>query len=236
MPFKEDTPSPPRSQALNDLPPAMNSPHRRLQSPSRSPTKGSGQAASAEFTAVVPALDGTDSHPDQENRLTNEVPDDASLSAPPAQRSADMDKAVSDLLTRQRSTLSTNTAASARNPRKHRKLGRAESGSANGLTSWRPAGLEVADSVDTVSSLSDMESTARAKQAPPPMPSQQLSYEAVGAAELRRMLSKKTGTLFEEDESGTRVGGIGQLRDAEVGRSVGVGKRVGARHRDANLS
>jgi len=213
MPFREETPSPPRSQPLDELPPDMNSPRKHAES------------ASGEVQPIGD-LDGANSEHSKENSVAADVTEDTQPASEP-QPAEDLDKQMFELLERQRS------ASSARpdmlmkpQRRKDRKLGRAPSGNNGGLSFTRPTRLEIADSVDTASQLSLNASNDRI-----PLPSQQLSYDAPGDEEHRRLMSRKLGTTFDDEGAGKRVGAIGTVRDAEL-TGTRSGGRVRGRHRD----
>lgn len=215
-PFKEDTPSPTKSQPLEDLPPAMNSPQKRHEDHDqvRQPTAATSPAG----------IDG-DSGADQEN-----IPSLPSIApSAPAESimldQSDLNKTMTELLVRQRSGLLARTEVPLR--RKERKLGRAPSGNTPALSFTRPTCLEVADSVDTASPITFSGTGGDDK---PPLPSQLLTYDAPGAEEHRKLMGAKMGMAFEDEEAnGKRVGGIGVVKDADTN---GVGQRLRGRHRD----
>ncbi|KAG8632111.1 hypothetical protein KVT40_001251 [Elsinoe batatas] len=98
-----------------------------------------------------------------------------------------------------------------------RKLGRAASGSTT--TSFvKPTASPFIEDESFMPSIQE-----------PPMPSQQITYEAPGAAEHRRIMSRRMGTNFDE-EGGKRVQNLGVVRDADSTKAVG--QRVRGRHRD----
>jgi len=209
LPFQEDSPSPTKSQPLEDLPPAMNSPQKRHED------RGQSQPPAIE-PPMVPQLNDLDTA-QQEN-----IPLPHSAPAEPAMLDqAQLDKTMTELLARQRSGLA-RTEAPLR--RKERKLGRAPSGNSSALSFTRPTRFEVADSVDTASPL-----TFSGTDDKPPLPSQLLTYDAPGAEEHRRLMGLKMGMAFEEEASGRKVGGVGMVKDAET---IGVGQRLRGRHRD----
>ena len=210
LPFKEDTPSPTKSQPLEDLPPAMNSPRKRRED--HGPTQR---------PAVEPSTVGLDDDVGVDQQENMPLP----LSAPAQSamlEQSQLDKTMAELLARQRSGLLARTEAPLR--RKERKLGRAPSGNSSALSFTRPTRFEVADSVDTASPL-----TFSGTDDKPPLPSQLLTYDAPGAEEHRRLMGLKMGMAFDEEASGKKVGGIGVVKDADT---IGVGQRLRGRHRD----
>ncbi|GAB7339286.1 hypothetical protein MBLNU457_5940t1 [Dothideomycetes sp. NU457] len=214
--FKEDTPSPKKSQPLEDLPPAMNSPQKRHED--------HDEAQQPAAAPSIASLDG-DFSADQENipSLNSVAPSAPAESAMVDQ--SELNKTMTELLVRQRSGLQARTEAPLR--RKERKLGRAPSGNSAALSFTRPTRLEVADSVDTASPITFSGTGGDDKL---PLPSQLLTYDAPGAEEHRRLMSTKMGMAFEDEEaSGKRVGGIGVVKDAEAS---GVGQRLRGRNRD----
>ncbi|KAF4553827.1 twin BRCT domain-containing protein [Elsinoe fawcettii] len=98
-----------------------------------------------------------------------------------------------------------------------RKLGRAPSGSTT--TSFvKPNASPFVEDDSLVPSIQE-----------PPEPSQQITYDAPGAAEHRRIMSRRMGTSFGS-EAGRRVENIGVVKDIDSGKAVG--ERVRGRHRD----
>lgn len=215
IPFKEDSPSPTKSQPLEDLPPAMNSPQKRhedrdqIQQPTVAPS--------------IASLDGN-LNTDQENVPSRPSVAQSAPAEPAVLEQSELNKTMTELLVRQRSGLLARTEAPLR--RKDRKLGRAPSGNSPALSFTRPTCLEVADSVDTASPITFSGTGGDDK---PPLPSQLLTYDAPGAEEHRRLMGVKMGMAFEDEEAnGKRVGGIGVVKDAEA--SV-VGQRLRGRNR-----
>lgn len=146
--------------------------------------------------------------------------------------------------------------------RKDRKLGRAASSSSAGSLTVPhppPPPLEIADSNMSASPITTQTEVFARPSVPgsrsgsgpgpgvgiggggldmeaPPMPSQQLSYEAPDAEEHRRRMSAKMGLRLEDETRGQRVGSVGQLKDVELGGGGGgggVGGRVRGRQRGA---
>lgn len=229
IPFREDTPSLAGSQPLDDLPPAMNSPRK----PSQSQETFTAQSkANAESGFSNPRLDGTDDYTSDRDsmRENHQAPvTNTEISSEPG-RSAALSRAMSDILARRQAGRPTNAEDPVQGRRrKDRKLGRAASGTGATASIVRPTPLETADSMDGATPLTEEDTLSRSLQ--PPLPSQQLTYDAPGAEEHRRLMSKKMGTTFT-DEGGTRVQSIGVVRDADASFS-GVGERVRGRHRDA---
>ena len=220
IPFLEDSSSPSRSQALEDLPPDMNSPHK--PSPRRE-----SKPASVEPRPIA-ILDGAESEHTKENSAVTDTTLEPH-SVPELCPSEDLDTQMSELLERQRSALSSRHDIPVKAQRRtHRKLGRAPSGNNGDSSFTRPTRLEIEDSVDTASPLTLDASGERI-----PLPSQQLSYDAPGDEEHRRLMSRKLGTTFEDESIGKRIGAIGTVKDAElIGKRSGVGSRVRGRHRD----
>lgn len=226
VPFREETPSSDGSQPLDDLPPDMNSPRKPPADENSMPS------ASQPKISLRPRLDGADADIEEdestkENR--QEVP--AHEGAPSEPRgTAELSRVMSDLLAWRQTARPTLTEDSSHGRRrKDRKLGRATSGTGATASFTRPTNLEIADSVDAGTPFTEDGSMGRTDQ--PPLPSQQLTYDAPGAEEHRRLMSKKMGTIFT-DEGGTRVQSIGVVRDADAS-ATGVGERVRGRHRDA---
>lgn len=165
-------------------------------------------------------LDGTSSMEQQEN--TPGAENTAAKSTTLDQ--AELDRAMTELLARQRSGQGSRAEAPLR--RKERKLGRAPSGNSTALSFTRPPNLETANSIDEAFSISPSELT-RSENAP--LPSQMLTYDAPGAEEHRRLMGLKMGMAFDDEGvSGERVGGIGVVKDAE---SSNIGQRLRGRHR-----
>jgi len=217
VPFKEDTPSPTKSQPLEDLPPAMNSPQKRREDRDQVQEPGAERSAAS--------LDDNFGADQQENiPLPPSLPPSGPVESVMLDQS-ELNKTMTELLVRQRSGLMARTEAPLR--RKERKLGRAPSGNSPALSFTRPTGLEIADSVDTASPIT-FSGTGGDDQ--PPLPSQLLTYDAPGAEEHRKLMGMKMGMAFEDEEAnGKRVGGIGVVKDAETS---GVGQRLRGRNRD----
>lgn len=104
-----------------------------------------------------------------------------------------------------------------------RKLGRAASGSSITTSFVKPSPNPF------VEDDSSYERTLTPISAPP-IPSQQITYEAPSAAEHRRIMSRRMGTNFDDDSIRKRVETHGVVKDADSSRAVG--ERVRGRHRD----
>ncbi|TKX22118.1 BRCT domain-containing protein 4 [Elsinoe australis] len=124
------------------------------------------------------------------------------------------DEFVSDFLARRQNS---GSLPQEKLPKGRRKLGRAPSGNTTG-SFIKPSASPFIEEEGSVVNLSEA-----------PMPSQQITYEVPGAAEHRRLMSKKMGTTFEE-EGGRRVEGLGTVKDVDSTKAVG--ERVRGRHRD----
>lgn len=116
-----------------------------------------------------------------------------------------------------------------RRGRKDRKLGRASSNVSNPSAPISLAHSKSIEIADSTASASPLDPAA-------PLPSQQLGYDTIGAQEHRAWMTRRTGTNFETDGMGVRVGKIGVVKDVDAetsGASGGVGARVRGRHRHA---
>lgn len=216
-PFDEEPASPTRSQDPEPLSVLVNSAHSRSQNDSQQdtapkcPNELLSKRQSPAETHNLPGPDCSDEI-DKENRCE-------SIAAPieaVVEPNEDLAVVMSDLLARQQTRADMpDNADSAPKRRKNLKLGRAPSGS---NTTVPPRANDfTASSYTTV-----------------PLLSQQLSYDAPGAEEHRRLLRKKLGTAYVEDQDlGVRVESLGLVKDAEAVSGVGgVGQRVRGRNRN----
>ena len=226
-PFREETPSPQRPHALAEIPANSRSPSRRSQSRSQPSKIISAQG-------IVLGIDGTVEEDLPMQAYDAEFKENHEATTAQATRSdgaANMTRTMSEIIARRQAANHTMSEPLHPRRRKDRKLGRAPSGS--GATSFtRPIGFEVADSVDTASPLTEDGSMTMPYLHQAPQPSQQLSYDAPGAEEHRRLMSKKMGMKFNDEGAGRRVESLGMVKDVEVMRA-GVGDRVRGRHREA---
>ena len=232
VPFREETPSPHRSQPLGEIAANSRSPSRLSQGPSQT-------YHPSQIERNLTAIDGAaeDSLPDPSHDDAGKENHDNSATAPEpvaaTEKTTDLTRTMSEIIARRQTASHSSNDIMHPRRRKDRKLGRAPSGSNGAIAFTRPTGLEIADSVDTASPMTEDGTMAGSSLHQAPMPSQQLSYDAPGAEEHRRLMSKKMGMKFVEENTGRRVESLGLVKDAEVIRS-GVGDRVRGRHRDVN--
>ncbi|PNS19397.1 hypothetical protein CAC42_2574 [Sphaceloma murrayae] len=213
---------------VKTVPPAVSKTQQPPRRPAALKQMSQNSQERSKTQPTLPAFDeppaivtdtGCQPEDDKENSQTGSPGQPKHKPSIPVQTTPDVDPDqasafVSNFLARRQ-----NSGSSAQEPapRGKRKLGRAPSGST--MTSFiKPSASPFVEDEEGV-----LPSPAEAPQA-----SQQIAYEAPGAAEHRRLVSEKLGTAFEEGIRKAEV--TGRIKDADLQKSIS--ERVRGRRGD----
>lgn len=156
-----------------------------------------------------------------EGHTATENEDDVSpvTDQPPSRGHPDWTADLASLVEQQRRTNSSEHHQPAERL-KHRKLGRAASGSSFGTRTT--TGSTTANNDHGVAEASFSESSEHAAgvgsfpSAPEGLPSTQLGYETPEAEAARQQIAKRMGTSYVDEGAGTRLASLGTVRDSSA--------------------
>lgn len=141
---------------------------------------------------------------------------------PPTRPQADWTADLASLVERQQQRTTSSEHHTPAQRLKHRKLGRAASGSS---LSHRTASGSTAVNLDPISGESFSDSLDSPSVPQEELPSTQIGYETLEAEAARAQMAKRMGTSYSDEGTGTRLASLGTVRDS-AGPATAPGGRA----------
>jgi len=141
---------------------------------------------------------------------------------PPARPQAEWAADLASIMERQQRRTTSSEHQTAAQRLKHRKLGRAASGSS--LASRTNTGSTTANQETRPNDLSFSGSPDSAAAVQENPPSTQVGYETLEAEAARMQMAKRMGTSYSDENSGTRLASLGTVRDSAAPASATGGR------------
>jgi hypothetical protein len=187
-------------------------------SPNASPRKQSSHDQDHEVSKATHVETSTEANTkDATPSPADELP--APLPAPPPTRAqSDWTADLASIMERhQRRTVSSEHHTPAQRL-KHRKLGRAASGSS--LANRTNSGSTLVNQESLRGDLSFSTSSDSLSAVPENLPSTQIGYETLEAEAARIQMAKRMGTSYEDESQGTRLASLGTVKDSAAPASA----------------
>jgi hypothetical protein len=189
-------------------------------SPNASPRKPASIDQDHEISKASRAKDSTVANANMKDATPSPVDDSpAPQPAPPPTRDqADWTADLASIVEKQqRRTVSSEHHTPAQRL-KHRKLGRAASGSS--LANRTNSGSTVVNQEAQLGDLSFSTSSNSLSAVPENLPSTQIGYETLEAEAARIQMAKRMGTSYEDENAGTRLASLGTVKDSAAPASA----------------
>jgi hypothetical protein len=189
-------------------------------SPNASPRKQSSHDQDHEVSKATHVETSTEAKANTKDATPSPADESpAPLPAPPPTRAqSDWTADLASIMERhQRRTVSSEHHTPAQRL-KHRKLGRAASGSS--LANRTNSGSTLVNQESLHGDLSFSTSSDSLSAVPENLPSTQIGYETLEAEAARIQMTKRMGTSYEDENQGTRLASLGTVRDSAAPASA----------------
>lgn len=182
-----------------------------------SPNASPRRKPSTDQEKVTPPIEGQDLNTEEPSEMqadTNERPPSAAEESPagPERLQTNWTANLASIMERQQRRTASSEHPNPAQRLKHRKLGRAASGSS--LASRTNSGStavnqELRNGEKSFSDSSDSHAAAQED-----LPGTQIGYETLEAEAARMQMAKRMGTSYSDESSGTRLASLGTVRDS----------------------